>query len=249
MLPGSVTGSGPPAATIINISDVTGLQNALNVRAVVGTGFGTSRSAVIDATGAIDAAVGNLGDCLHVDGTSGPCSTFSTTFIDGEGPAGTLDGSNASFLLANVPNPASSLALYRNGLLLRQGGDYTLANNTVTFLTGAVPQPNDILIGLLPPFGEHSGSQLCRPGNARRRDQRGQCRLHAQPKPQPQLESGPLPERCPAECRCRLHCRRPRYNVPNLSPPIRRHVNLLLPDRSVSKAVLRVFADPATVFS
>ena len=144
--PGSVTGSGPPIATIINISDVTGLQSALNVRAVVGTGFGTSRSAVIDATGAIDAAVGNLGDCLHVDGTSGPCSTFSTTFIDGEVPAGTLDGSNTSFILANVPNPATSLALYRNGLLLRQGGDYTLASNTVTFLTGAVPQPNDIIL-------------------------------------------------------------------------------------------------------
>jgi hypothetical protein len=143
--PGSITGSGPPAATIINISDVTGLQTALNVRTVVGTGFGISRSAVIDATGAIDGAVGNLGDCLHVDGTSGPCSTFSTTFIDGEIPAGTLDGSNSSFVLANVPNPAPSLAVYRNGLLLRQGGDYTLANNTVTFLTGAVPQANDIL--------------------------------------------------------------------------------------------------------
>lgn len=143
--PGSITGSGPGSATIINISDVTGLQSALNVRTLLGTGFTVSRSAVIDATGAIDGAVGNLGDCLHVDGTSGPCSTFSTTFIDGEAPAGTLDGVNATFVLANVPNPSSGLALFRNGLLLRQGGDYTLSSNTVTFLTGAVPQPNDIV--------------------------------------------------------------------------------------------------------
>jgi len=143
--PGSITGSGPAAATLISIADVTGLQNALNVRATVGTGFAISRSAVIDATGAIDGAVGNLGDCLHVDGTSGPCSTFSTTFIDGEIPAGTLDGSNASFVLANAPNPSASLALFRNGLLLRQGGDYTLAANGVTFQTGAVPQSSDIL--------------------------------------------------------------------------------------------------------
>ncbi len=143
--PGSVTGSGPAAATLIGISDVTGLQNALNVRTIVGTGFAASRSAVIDATGAIDGAVGNLNDCLHVDGTSGPCSTFSTTFIDGETPAGTLDGSNASFALANIPSPASSLALFRNGLLLRQGGDYTLSANNITFLTGAAPQLNDIL--------------------------------------------------------------------------------------------------------
>jgi hypothetical protein len=144
--PGSITGSAPPAATIINISDITGLQNALNIRALLGTGFSTSRSAVIDATGAIDGATGNPTDCLHVDGTSGPCSTFSTTFIDGEIPAGSLNGANASFALANVPTPASSLSIFRNGLLLRQGGDYTLVNNNITFLTGAVPQPSDILL-------------------------------------------------------------------------------------------------------
>lgn len=143
--PGSITGSGPAAATLISIADVTGLQTALNVRAIVGTGFSASRSAVIDATGAIDGAVGNLTDCLHVDGTSGPCSTFSTTFIDGETPQGTLNGSNSGFVLANIPNPPTSLALFRNGLLLLQGGDYTLSGNNITFLTGAVPQASDIL--------------------------------------------------------------------------------------------------------
>src|ERR1700730_562084 len=67
--PGSVSGSAPASATIITIADVTGLQSALNVRTTVGTSFGISRSAVIDATGAIDAAAGNPSDCLHVDGT------------------------------------------------------------------------------------------------------------------------------------------------------------------------------------
>ena len=143
--PGAITGSGPQAVTLVSIADITGLQSALNVRAIVGTGFSASRSAVIDATGAIDGAVGNPTDCLHVDGTSGPCSTFSTTFIDGEIPQGTLDGVNAAFVLANIPTPTTSLALYRNGLLLRAGGDYTLSNNNVTFQTGAVPQPNDVL--------------------------------------------------------------------------------------------------------
>lgn len=144
--PGSVTGSAPAAVTSINISDVTGLQNALNVRPTMGTSFAVGRSAVIDATGAIDGAAGNAPDCLHVDGTSGPCgSTSSITFIDGEIPSGAMDGSNAVFTLANVPNPASSLSLFRNGLLLTQGGDYTLAGNTITFQIGAVPQPNDVL--------------------------------------------------------------------------------------------------------
>ncbi len=145
LAPGSVSGSAPAAVTLISIADVTGLQSALNVRPPEGTSFGISRSAVIDATGAIDGAAGNLSDCLHVDGTSGPCSSTSVTFIDGEVPSGTINGSNTIFTLANIPNPAISLALFRNGLLLTQGGDYTLSSNAITFLAGAVPQTNDVL--------------------------------------------------------------------------------------------------------
>src|ERR1700722_1776805 len=145
LAPGSVSGSAPAVVTIISIADVTGLQTALNVRPPEGTNFGISRSAVIDATGAIDAASGNLSDCLHVDGTSGPCNSASITFIDAEVPAGTVDGSNTAFPLANVPNPSASLELFRNGLLLTQGGDYTLSGNAITFLTGAAPQPSDVL--------------------------------------------------------------------------------------------------------
>jgi hypothetical protein len=144
--PGSVSGSAPAVVTIITIGDVTGLQTALNLRPPEGTSFGISRSAVIDATGAIDAATGNLSVCLHVDGTSGPCASVSTTFIDGEVPAGAINGTNAAFTLANVPNPPTSLALFRNGLLLTQGGDYTLSSNAITFQTGAVPQLADVLL-------------------------------------------------------------------------------------------------------
>lgn len=144
--PGSVSGSAPAAVTSLNIADVTGLQNALNIRPLMGASFTPSRSAVIDATGAVDGAAGNLSDCLHVDGTSGPCgSTTSITFVDGEMPSGTLDGMNASFTLANVPSPSTSLLLFRNGLLLTQGGDYTLSSNAITFVTGAIPQPADVL--------------------------------------------------------------------------------------------------------
>lgn len=146
LAPGSVSGSAPAAVTSIAIADVTGLQNALNIRPPMGAGFTISRSAIIDATGAIDGAAGNASDCLHVDGTSGPCgSTSSITFIDGETPSGTIDGSNAAFTLANIPGPPSSLSLFRNGLLLTQGGDYTLSANAITFQTGAIPQPSDIL--------------------------------------------------------------------------------------------------------
>lgn len=146
LAPGTVSGSAPAAATIITIGDVTGLQAALNVRATMGVSFGVSRSAVIDATGALDAAAGNPTDCLHVDGTSGACASVSTAFIDGETPQGTVNGSNASFTLANIPNPSTSLSLFRNGLLLAPGVDYALSANGVTFQTGAVPQTNDVLL-------------------------------------------------------------------------------------------------------
>jgi hypothetical protein len=148
--PGAVTTQGAPAAQLIQISDVLGLQSALNVRPTTGAGFVVSHTAVINASGSIDGSVGNLTDCVHVDGTSGPCgsssSSSSTGFVDAEGPAGTMDGVNATFTLANAPNPASSLAIYRNGLRLKQMADYTVASNTIVFVTGAIPQPSDSLL-------------------------------------------------------------------------------------------------------
>jgi hypothetical protein len=146
--PGAVTTQGPPNTTIVQITDVVGLQSALNLRPSEGSGFAVSRAAVINASGSIDGAVGNLTDCLHVDGTSGTCGTGSSTagFVDAEVPSGTLDGVNATFTLASAPTPASSMGVYRNGLLLRHTGDYTITGNTLVFVAGAIPQPGDALL-------------------------------------------------------------------------------------------------------
>lgn len=149
--PPSSGGSTPPAQTSIGISDITGLQAALNIRPVEGTTFAVGRAAVIDSTGAVDGATGNLGDCMHVDGTSGPCGSSggtsgTGTFVDAEIPGGAVNGSNTSFTLANIPAPATSVELFRNGLLLQQSNDYTISGNSITFLSSAVPQTSDILI-------------------------------------------------------------------------------------------------------
>jgi hypothetical protein len=144
---GTISGSGPSATTIISIADVTGLQAALNLYVPIGTTFAPSRTAIIDATGAIDGAAGTLSDCMHVDGTSAPCgSSGSATFVDAETPGGAINGANVSFTLANAPNPAASLTLFLNGLLQDQGVDYTLAANMITFATDATPQTGDILV-------------------------------------------------------------------------------------------------------
>jgi hypothetical protein len=130
------------AQSNIPIGDVTGLQSALNLRIPVGTGFAVNRAAVINPTGGLDAAIGLLTDCLHVDGTSGPCLD---NYIDDETPTGTIDGSNVSFTLSTTPAPQASLALFRNGLRIRNGVDFNLSGNVVTFLSCCAPGIGDVL--------------------------------------------------------------------------------------------------------
>lgn len=166
---GSVVGGpgGPAPGTLINITDVTGLSTALNLRPSMGPGFTLSRAAIINSFGAIDGASGNLTDCLHVDGSSGPCGSSSggssnLTFIDGESPAGLVNGLNAIFTLANAPQPPASLLLFRNGLLQKQGADYSLSNSTITFLGSYLPQPADLLTASYRVTGSFAGITLPR---------------------------------------------------------------------------------------
>lgn len=69
----------------------------------------------------------------------------SGNFVDGETPAGILNGSNRIFTLAAVPNPASSLALYWNGVFQSPGVDYTLSGNTITFVSAVTLESGDLL--------------------------------------------------------------------------------------------------------
>src|SRR5579862_294428 len=140
-----------PVVSPVQISDVVGLPNELAIRPMEGVGFGIGRAAVINQAGQIDAASGNLSDCVRVDGSSGPCGDgggggLGPAFTDGEVPAGLVNGSNATFTLTLAPSPVASLLLFRNGLLMRQGSDYLVSGNTVTFFTTSVPQTGDLLL-------------------------------------------------------------------------------------------------------
>ena len=128
-------------------SSVTNLVSDLNARPITGPGYGVNGVAVVDQNGQLETAVGNLGDCVFVDGTTGPCSTpvVLPTFVTGETPAGAVNGANATFTLANPPS-GSSLLLFRNGLLLQSGIDYSLSGPTIQFAATAVPQPQDALV-------------------------------------------------------------------------------------------------------
>ena len=151
----------PPSQTPIQESDVVGLTGDLGLRPVKGPGFSGGRAAVINASGGIEAVFGNPSDCVFVDGTSGPCAGASPLFSDGEVLAGTIDGTNAAFTLANTPSPAASLTLFRNGIAQKATVDYTLTGSTVQFLAGAIPQAGDTLLAWyrLPSAGPIMGQQ------------------------------------------------------------------------------------------
>jgi hypothetical protein len=67
--------------------------------------------------------------------------------IENEVPTGTVDGTNAEFVLANTP-VAGSVKLYKNGLRMKEGAgvDFTRATVTITFAAGQIPQTGDELV-------------------------------------------------------------------------------------------------------
>ncbi|MBM3725130.1 MAG: hypothetical protein FJW40_06870 [Acidobacteria bacterium] len=144
---GNVTTGNPSSGTLV--SDVQGLTNELSARPTKSSTYAPSRTLRSNATGQLEPVPGNLDACVRVDGTSIPCPTSAAVtapgFVDGEVPAGAVNSSNLVFTLASPPDPPTSVALYRNGVLQRSPGDYTIAGNTITFTVGSTPQSGDVL--------------------------------------------------------------------------------------------------------
>ncbi len=134
------------SSTVITIPDVVGLQDELTARPVKGGAFANGRAVVVSPTGTLNSVGGNLTDCVRVDGSTVPCTTGPMGIVDGEAPAGDINGVNAVFTLANSPNPANSLAIFRNGVRQREGFDFSISTNTVTFVSGAIPRTGDSLV-------------------------------------------------------------------------------------------------------
>jgi len=59
-------------------------------------------------------------------------------FINGEEPAGVVDGVNKDFTLANVP-VANTVQVFLDGQLMDAPDDYTLTGRTITFTTAPAP--------------------------------------------------------------------------------------------------------------
>ena len=95
-----------------------------------------NRSLVPDSTIVVDL----------VGGTFGARPISGPTFVDGERPAGVVNGLNTTFTLAGAPIPPSSLYLYRNGVRQTVTSDYSLSGVSITFFANSIPQPGDILL-------------------------------------------------------------------------------------------------------
>ena len=158
------TGGGT-SSTPAQETDIVGLVADLGARPLKGPGFAAGRVAVVNPLGALESASGSATDCVHVDGSSAPCGGAQPSFVDGDSPAGIVDGSNTSFTLSAVPNPASSLAVYRNGMLQKIGQDYTLTGGTIQFVAAAAPQPGDTLLAGYRLTGTDSGTPQLYPSS------------------------------------------------------------------------------------
>ncbi len=140
---GGSTG-GASSSTVITEANVTGLTTDLQQRPVKGPSYANGAVAIIDVNGQLEAAAGTPGSCVMVDGTTGPCGTGGPAFVDAEIPGGAVNGANSVFTLQNSPS-TGSLMLFRNGLYMLAGLDYTLTGSTIQFQAASTPRPGDTL--------------------------------------------------------------------------------------------------------
>ena len=138
--------AGNETVTTVQESDIVGLVSDLGARPLKGPGYALGRTAFVNASGAIETVTGAPSDCVRVDGSSGPCGGAQLGFVDGDAPAGLVDGANTQFTLSGVPNPAASLTVYRNGMLQKAGQDFVLSGNQIQFVPAAAPQSGDTLL-------------------------------------------------------------------------------------------------------
>ena len=104
------TGNDVVAGAPVQEADVVGLIADLGARPLKGPAFAAGRVAMVNPLGSLDGVAGSPGDCVRVDGSSGPCGP-PASFVDGDIPSGIVDGANTSFSLSATPNPATSLSV------------------------------------------------------------------------------------------------------------------------------------------
>lgn len=139
---GGGTGTGSGNGTSVAIAQVTGLSAYLS-------SLNNSIGSITALIAGLNASIANMGNSisnLSAQVNSLASGTTNAVFQDAETPGGAVNGSNASFTLANTPGVPASLKLFKNGMLQASGIDYTLSGTNVTFTSNSKPKTGDILL-------------------------------------------------------------------------------------------------------
>jgi len=142
---------------------LTNLTSNLGSLTTTVAGNTNSLTSVNSTVGGLSSNVTSLTNLVNgLNATVNTLSAASSTavFVDAETPAGTANGTNLTFSLANTPAPSTSLSLYRNGLALAQGIDYTLTGSAITFRSASLPQTGDLLMAFYRMAGTGSATNF-----------------------------------------------------------------------------------------
>lgn len=114
------------------------ISGSSNTLTNIGNGSLTNSSVTVTAGTALSG-----GGAVSLGG-SVTLNLNTAKFITRETPSGTINGSNATFTLANTP-VAGSESVFFNGILLESGAgnDYTISTNTLTMLVDYIPATGD----------------------------------------------------------------------------------------------------------
>jgi hypothetical protein len=145
---------GAVTSAIVGTSDTQTLTN----KTLVATNNTVAASGLHTATTIVSIAAATAPSNGQVlTATSSTTATWQTpgtalatsNFVWNEIPAGSINGSNPSFVLANTASATGSIRVYKNGLRQRPGAaeDYDYDGLTgFHFIAGNIPQTNDNII-------------------------------------------------------------------------------------------------------
>lgn len=100
---------------------------------------GLYKENIVDAGDSADDPNNALTTQAYVDAIA------ATSWVSGEVPSGTINGSNTAFTLSQTPTSGSEI-VYLNGVRQQRGGsnDYTISGDTITFISA--PLSGDVIL-------------------------------------------------------------------------------------------------------
>jgi hypothetical protein len=118
------------STSYVYLNTTSGLVNVNN------SGYSSSNipiATVVTNTSRVVTLVDTRPDFTNVGGGSS-----GGNFSNGETPSGSINSSNTSFTLVQIPSPALSLILVRNGIVQQQTVDYTISGATITMAVAPI---------------------------------------------------------------------------------------------------------------